>query len=75
MEKRKDKPLCPYCHTDLCLFASTGQISNNPDSHVRNIEDPKYFLQNITLYCPNDECKGRSLSGKDMGYDIRINHI
>ena len=75
MEKRTDKPLCPYCHTGLELFALTGQVSNNPDLHVRNIADPKYHLQNISLYCPNDECKGISLNGENMGYDIRINNI
>lgn len=75
MCKRSDKPLCPYCKSELALFASTGQITNNPDLQVRNIADPQYYLQNITLYCTNAKCTGQSLTGKDTGYDIRVNHI
>lgn len=73
--KRNDKPLCPHCKSNLALFASTGQITNNPDLQVRNIADPKYYLQNITLYCTNAECVGLSSTGEKTGYDIRINHV
>ncbi len=72
---RTDKPKCPYCESDLALFASTGQITNNPNMQVRNIEEPKYFLQNITLYCTSAKCTGKSLTGENTGYDIRVNHI
>lgn len=72
MNKRTDKPLCPYCKSDLALFASTGQVSDRP---VQGLEDPKYTLEQVSLYCSSAECTGRSLTGHETGYDIKVKDI
>ena len=74
MEKRTDKPLCPYCKKELALWASTGQMSNEP-SKVQGIEDPKYKLKYISLYCTSSECVGISTTNQKTGYDIVIKDI